>query len=238
MHKSFLLVAALSLISCEEESTPHKYEVQYYGAMKNMMMEGDLTATATLTEFEAVENLYALGAMEDLKGEIQIFNSKAMNSIVQNDSVKIDTSYDYKSALFVFAQVPSWKRVNIPDTVTTAQSLENFIARAAGENEQDMEEPFPFLLEGEVSSLEWHVIDWKEGDSIHTPQKHRESGLQGTLSEEQVAVVGFYSRSHHRIFTHHSSNVHMHFKNEDESLAGHIDELSPKKMTLLLPGAP
>lgn len=237
MNRIILAAATLVLFSCQEKPANHNYEVQYYGALKNLMMEGDLKATANLPEYEAIEGLYALGAMEGLKGEIQIFNSEVFNAIISNDRVQIDTSYNSKAALLVFAQVPEWKSVNIPDTIRSSASLEKFIVQAAEDNEQDIEKPFPFLLEGEVSSLKWHVIDWKEGDSIHSPQKHKESGLQGTLKDEKVEVLGFYSNSHHRIFTHHSSNVHMHFKNVDGTLAGHIDDLLPGKMILRLPEA-
>lgn len=199
------------------------------------MMEGDLTGTTSLVEYENIPNLYALGAVEGLKGEIQIFNSKVFNTFVQNDLLQIDGTYTNNAALLVFAQVPSWREINIPDTIKSVSSLEQFIAMVAEENEQEIKKPFPFLLEGEVNSLKWHVIDWKEGDSIHTPQKHKESGLQGTLGNRKVEVLGFYSNSHHRIFTHHSSNVHMHFRTEDDSLAGHVDELLPGEMVLKLP---
>jgi acetolactate decarboxylase len=237
MNKLLMGAMAIFLFSCKEKQVDHQYEVQYHGALKTLMMEGDLTGTTSLVEYENIPNLYALGAVEDLKGEIQIFNSKVYNTYVQNDSLQFDSTYTVNAALLVFAQVPSWRSINIPDTIKSSASLEQFIAMAADENEQDIEEPFPFLLEGEVNSLRWHVIDWKEGDSIHSPQKHKESGLQGTIKNQKVEVLGFYSNSHHRIFTHHSSNVHMHFRTKDDSLAGHIDELLPGEMVLKLPEA-
>ena len=35
--------------------------------------------------------------------------------------------------------------------------------------------PFPFLIEGNASSLNWHVIDWKKGDTEHTHEKHQKN---------------------------------------------------------------
>lgn len=237
MSKIFVAATVILLFSCTEKPAAHDYEVQYYGALKTLMMEGDLTGTTTLVEYEYIENLYALGASENLKGEIQVFNSKVHNTFNNNDTLQFDNTYTGKAALLVFAQVPNWKSINIPDSIKSPASLEGFIAQAAEKNEQNIEKPFPFLLEGEVSSLKWHVIDWKEGDSIHSPQKHKEAGLQGILKNEKVEILGFYSTSHHRIFTHHSSNVHMHFKDDRDSLAGHVDELIPRKMVLRLPEA-
>lgn len=238
MHKLFCAAALSIIFSCAGKPADHDYEVHYYGALKTLMMEGNLAATTSLVEYENIENLYALGAVEDLKGEIQIFNSKVVNSAVINDSLQIDTTYTSRAALLVYATVPRWKSINVPDTINSPASLERFIAKAAEENQQDIKKPFPYLLEGEVNSLKWHVIDWKEGDTIHSPQKHKESGLQGILKNKRVEIIGFYSGSHHRIFTHHSSNVHMHFRNDQDSLAGHVDELIPGKMVLRLPEAP
>lgn len=40
----------------------------------------------------------------------------------------------------------------------------------------------------------------------------------------------------YRVFTHRTTNVHMHFKTKDKSLAGHIDDLKPgENMMLKLP---
>ncbi|HSI71263.1 MAG TPA: hypothetical protein VK941_13590 [Gillisia sp.] len=238
MGKILVAVTAFLLYSCAEEQKPHDYEVKYYGALKTLMMEGNLAATTSLAEYEDIENFYALGAMEDLKGEIQIFNSKALNSVVKNDTLQIDKTYTAKAALLVLARVPLWMSIPIPDSIKSHASLEKFISQTAVRNKLDVDKPFPFLLEGKVSTLKWHVLNWKDGDTIHSPQKHKESGLQGLLKKEKVEVLGFYSNSHHRIFTHHTSNVHMHFRDREDSLAGHVDELIPGEMVLKLPEAP
>ena len=38
-------------------------------------------------------------------------------------------------------------------------------------------------------------------------------------------LLGFYSDSHHAIFTHHTTNMHIHMKLKDEKIAGHVDDL-------------
>lgn len=53
---------------------------------------------------------------------------------------------------------------------------------------------------------------------------------------EEVVILGFYSSQHKAIFTHHSSNSHMHFRTKDQSLAGHVDALKINdSITLNLP---
>ena len=49
-------------------------------------------------------------------------------------------------------------------------------------------------------------------------------------------MVGFYSDAHHGIFTHHSTNMHIHMKTGDHKVAGHVDDLTlGPKMILKLP---
>ncbi len=90
-------------------------------------------------------------------------------------------------------------------------------------------ESFPFLLEGKAGKIDWHVISRDPNDKIHTHEKHKNSGLHRTLLAESVRIVGFYSKNHQGIFTHHTSNIHMHFITDDKRLTGHIDALKIMK---------
>lgn len=114
--------------------------------------------------------------------------------------------------------------------------LEGFIRISAVEKGFYLGKPFPFLIEGEISSLDWHVIDWPEGDMVHTHKKHKISGLNGTIKEKEVEIIGFFSLHHKGVFTHHTTNMHMHFRTEDSELVGHLDDLQlGREMTLKLP---
>jgi alpha-acetolactate decarboxylase len=85
---------------------------------------------------------------------------------------------------------------------------------------------FPFMITGVLKAVDWHVIDWPDGDTVHTHEKHKSSGLSGTMEEAEVTIVGFYSSKHHAIFTHHTTNMHMHVINKDHTIAGHVDNLT------------
>jgi len=92
------------------------------------------------------------------------------------------------------------------------------------------------LIEGTIKSCDWHVINWKDGDMVHTHEKHITSGLYDTIENREVEMLGFYSNSHHAIFTHHTTNMHIHVKTADNKLAGHVDGFNlGKGMTLKLP---
>jgi len=232
-----ILVLAILILSCKSESKQiDQFTVQYKGALKNMMHKGDISAKVDLKEFENTEHFFALGAIENLKGEIQIFDSKSFNTTAIDNTLNFDNSFDKKATLLVYAQVEKWNSIAIPDNISTYQELEKHIAQVAKENHINIEEPFPFLLEGLFKSFDWHVINWKDGDTIHSHQKHINSGLNGTINNKQVDMLGFYSDSHHAIFTHHTTNMHIHVKSTDNTLAGHVDGLIlGKGMTLKLP---
>ena len=84
------------------------------------------------------------------------------------------------------------------------------MAEQADKNGVNLNKPFPFLISGTAKSFDWHVINWKDGDTIHSHEKHINSGLNGTKRNSSVSLLGFYSGSHHTIFTHHSTNMHIH----------------------------
>lgn len=224
--------AALLFGSCGDIP---EYDVRYSGALREMMF-GDLQATVSLDTLKQKPNLYAIGAVESLKGEIQIFKSKPLNTSVDSDKIALDRTFSKNATLLVYAEVEKWETIEIPKKIVSSKELEEFIERMAKEKGLKIEKPFPFLIEGKVDSLKWHVIDWVKSDTVHTHQKHQESGLNGILKNEDVAIIGFYSKSHKSVFTHHSTFMHMHFKNKNEQIAGHVDELLlGAAMTLKLP---
>ena len=150
--------------------------------------------------------------------------------------MKFDNSYSKQATLLVYASVKNWISIPIPDDIVTQKELEVFLETAANKNNIDSKKPFPFLVEGKAKAIRWHVIDWKEGDTEHSHQKHISSGLNGTLENQEVALLGFYSDAHHAIFTHHSTNMHIHVRLKSGEIAGHVDGLQlGQNMILKLP---
>jgi alpha-acetolactate decarboxylase len=239
MSKSIYIIALTTILlmvsSCQsKDRKPKVNEVKHSGALRTIM-SGNLKSVIDLDSLSNKKHFYALGAVEHLKGEIQIFDSKPSNSFVTDSSLQIEDSYNLKAALLVFAEVEEWDSYKTENS-KTKEELESTIFEVAKRNGIDTEKPFPFLLEGTVASLDWHVINWKDGDTIHTHKKHTEAGLNGNLKNKQVQIIGFYSTKHKAVFTHHTTNMHMHFKTDDNSVAGHIDDLLlSDTITLKLP---
>ncbi|MBV1924761.1 MAG: decarboxylase [Flavobacteriaceae bacterium] len=235
MRLTFILLSVLIFVSCQPTEKKKIGEVSYKGAMKKIM-SGDITAKADLLNFKDTQNFYALGALENLKGEIQVFNSESFNTSVKNNSLSYDKTLSQKAALLVYAEVPEWRKFNIPKGVATEKQFEAYLLKVASENNIDVESPFPFLLNGIIQSYRWHVINWRKGDTIHTHKKHKTSGLYGTINDREVDILGFYSNKHHGIFTHHETNFHMHVKTDGNGVSGHVDEFTVSEgMFLMLP---
>lgn len=229
------LAVAFALSGCDQQ-TVFTSTVHHRGALRNAMQAGDISAKIDLDSLAGKPHLFALGALENLKGEIQIFDSQPFITTVIDSAIATSSSFSYKAMLLVYAQVSQWQENEIPDSVKTGTQLEAFLASEASKK-GIFGKPFVFLLKGRPASLDWHVIDWPAGDSVHTHEKHKRSGLHGSLHDEQAEILGFYSEQHHGIFTHHSTNMHLHFTNSAGTFAGHVDALVLKKgIKLYLPG--
>ena len=236
LKSKFHIVIALvvSLVSCQSnKSELITVKVNNSGALRTIM-SGDVSSAISLDSLQSKEHLFALGAVENLKGEIQIFDGKASNTSVVNDTIKITDTYNLNASLLVYSQVKEWNTFNVDDNKTKSQ-LETKIFEMAKANGIDTDEPFPFLIEGTIASLDWHVINWKDGDKVHNRKKHKESGLNGTLKNREVVIIGFYSTKHKAVFTHHTTNMHMHFKTVDNALAGHVDDVIGNSIKIKLP---
>ena len=221
------LILFIFITSCNPKSTP-SFKVDYKGALKNMMHKGDLSAKISLSEINEINYLYALGAVEELKGEVLVINSNVFVSSVSTlDTIKsmfIDTTFNKNASLLVYASVEEWISINIPNTIITYEDFEVFVEEIALKKGINTDKPFPFMIEGIAKSFDWHIIDWPEDDTEHSHEKHIHSGLYGTLENQEVEMLGFYSNKHHAIFTHHTTNMHIHVKSK--KVIGHIDDMT------------
>lgn len=237
MKYLLIILACCTILSCQTTNKDSEYyKVGYNGALKNFMLDADISAKVDLADFKNTPNFYALGAVEDLKGEIQIFNSEPFIASVDGNSLRFDKSFTKKASLLVYASVEEWESILIPKNIISYEHLESYIVKVADEKGINTNEPFPFLLEGLISSFDWHVINWKEGDTIHSHKKHKSAGMHGTINNRDVEMLGFYSNVHQSIFTHSTTNMHIHVKTAGNGVAGHVDGLFLENgMTLKLP---
>jgi acetolactate decarboxylase len=220
---SLILFSGLVFNSCGQKENP---PVQIYGALFEIMHKGDLSSRISLNQFDNDSNIFGLGALKDLKGEILILDSKPYISYeAGNGEVGISNDINYQAALYVHAVVKKWNKLKLPTTINTTQQFEKHIETISGVNGINIEEPFPFMIKGIISKAEWHIINWDSNDVVHSHKKHIESGLSGVFEDKPITILGFYSKNHKTIFTHHSTYIHMHFLTDDKKIAGHVDDI-------------
>lgn len=191
---------------------------------------------ASLRDFDTVRHLYAIGSVTDLKGFIQIIDSKPYTSSVSNGQVRVDSSWNADATLFLYCTVDEWKEIEIPADVKTWKQLEQFIGNQAVIYKIPKKEVSPFVLRGIAANVKWHVVDWDPADKVVTYRKTVQSGINGTLANEYIEAMCFYSRESYEVLAHKETNMHIHFVNQDHSIAGHADDLLlDGRMKLYLP---
>ena len=223
-----MLFFLLSFVAC----STHLISVEHAGELYQIMHEDNIGAKIALSDVVSEKNIYGLGAVEGLEGEILILDSELFLSQEVDGAVEISNDVEKNATLLVYSQVKKWKKRPL-DLAQTQQSIEDSIAQLAQAEGLSLEEPFVFQLRGVPKSLEWHVINWEKGME-HSHEAHIRSGAYGVLKDSPVVILGFHSTKHTAIWTHHSSNVHMHVLSENQEIAGHVDELQFDSMELWL----
>ena len=215
--------SSLNSIQIQNDVNP---SVSVYGALFEIMHKGDISSRVNLIQFDNNPNFFALGALKDLAGEILIIDSKPYISYeTDNGKVGISNKFNHQASLLVSASVDDWITLKLPDRVNTKEQLEQYFEEISEEYNLDTNSPFPFMIKGVTSTLGWHIINWDKSDTVHTHQKHIDSGLSGVLKDEPLTVLGFFSKKHKAIFTHHTTFLHMHFITGDKAIAGHVDNI-------------
>lgn len=209
--------------------------VQVRGALSKIMRENDFSAHVRLDTLDR-KNLYALGPIADLKGEIAILDGRMLISAKNTEGgISTDTTAQHAAAMLVFSRVAVWDTLRMSEKVDGMAQLQTLIEKAAHQQGRQLDKPFPFLIKTRTKSLNWHIIDWQKG-TAHTMDNHQQFALKQTFQDAELTLLGFYSDHHHSIFTHHTTNMHIHVVSGKPSLAAHVDNLEIEgKLLVLLP---
>lgn len=194
--------------------------------MRNVMMKGQLQGRISLDTIANKTHLYGLGPLEYLTGEIFIVDGHAFKSTIKNDSTMVvEERFELKAPFFVYANISAWSNQVLPDSIETMQQLEHYLDKIFSNRHT----PVAFKIEGTVTSANIHVVNLPAGSKVQSPQDAHVGQLDFKIENDKVEIVGFFSRKHKSIFTHHDSFVHMHLITEDRKMMGHLDKLILKK---------
>ncbi|HUC82338.1 MAG TPA: acetolactate decarboxylase [Flavisolibacter sp.] len=209
-------------------------EVKVAGAMRNIMMHGDLSAHVSLDTLNK-SHLYGLGPVAGLKGELVIIAGNVYSSARDGKALSNQQNKISEAAMLVYSNVKKWKAVSVTAGVQDYAGLEQIVKQTAEKAGYDTDKPFAFRIEAAPQQTAFHVIHWKEG-AEHTMDNHKQFAYTDSLKNKVVEMLGFYSTKHKSIFTHHTTNMHIHTLNKSTGVVGHLDGLQIRgSITLYLP---
>jgi hypothetical protein len=210
------------------------FTVQWIGAQRDVL-QGDISGHIALASLSSLQNLYAVGPAEGLRGEVSIFDSVPSISRIVDGALNVEASFNVDAYFLVYAQVSAWHRVTVPHAIVDEATLETYLVKFASEHGIDVTQPFPFLIDATPQRATFHVLDKRDGRT-HPPELHEKAKVRFALRREPVEVIGFYSNRHRGIFTPGDAKVHMHIKSADGRMSGHLEKIQLERgATLAVP---
>ena len=219
------------------EDTPIQHRswcVEWFGSQKDFIA-GKAPEPVSLQRFAGLESLYAVGPLEDARGEISIYDSAPLISEVRDGQASVGIDFSRRAAFLVYAIVENWRRAAVRRGIAGEQQLGEQLLPFAVESGIDVDQPFPFLVHCHVEEATFHVL-CNQSAGEYSPELHEKAKVRFPIADESVEIVGLYSRRHRGIFTPRDSDFHMHVRTLDNRLSGHLETFgSPQGMTLYLP---
>jgi acetolactate decarboxylase len=216
------------------QAQENNHRVNLVGEMRKVMWEGELDGVINLDTIRTKENVYGLGPVDFLTGEILIIDGVSYVSTVTSDStMKVDESYSVKAPFFAYDHIEAWKDHTLPDSIRTIKQLESYLDVVT----RQLSRPFMFKITGMAETATIHIVNLPAGSTVSSPSEAHQGQIDYELVNEQMEIVGFFSKEHKAIFTHHDSYVHMHLITKNREKMGHLDEILFKvgSLTLYLP---
>lgn len=211
-------------------------EVTSWGSLREMIHEGRVEARVALATPLATPHLHAIGALAGMRGEITIRDGAAWIAVGDRDDGRAVRAAGpgadgASAALLVGAYVAQWQRVPIEEDIPFEQldARIEALATAAG---VDVEQPFPFLVEGTLGEVRWHVLKGPP-EAGGPPHDHARNAVTGEAAALRATLVGFFSKHHQGVFTHRGQRVHAHVLDEASQLAAHADQVSVRAGSML-----
>jgi acetolactate decarboxylase len=198
-------------------------ELRSWGTMREVLRDGDDRARIALAEV-AREDVYGLGALAALEGEVTLVNGDAWITRGHPEApwTTRGPAGDERAALFFAIEVRSWRAVVVTHDVP-AERFDAFVERCATEAGLDSSRPFPFQIEGGLTEFALHVV------AGECPQRARARGASTRAFELRRdaldgRLLGIYAPNSAGVVCHHGSRTHVHALLEEPSeLTGHVE---------------
>jgi len=234
---AFLLPACRSA-DISPGDAPWQGEIRSWGTLREALRDGRVQARVAVADV-AAEGVWAVGALEGLAGEVTIADGEAW--ITEGDATSPLTTRSRDpaaEATVLFAvEVDRWQELPVDEPVDPSV-FDAWLASRARAAGLDPAQPFPFVVEGELSNLRLHVI----ADAC--PIRARMLGESMTsppyelfLPSTPGRLVGIYAPDSAGIVCHMGARSHVHVLLDGERpLTGHVETVGVASgATLRLP---
>lgn len=213
---------------------PASATVRVTGAMREVMHRGELFGKVALDSLTA-PGTYGIGPLAYLRGEVVVWDGQpyvgrvdATPGDVRRAGMAVTLEDTARAPFLVYAQVPDWREVPLPDTVGDLAALEAYLTayihgRSAGLSPKPL--PTAFRLAGAFAEATVHLQNLPIGSTVSSPHEAHAGKQKYYLDNIEADVIGFYSTEHHGVYTHHDTNQHLHLISSDRTILGHVDTL-------------
>ena len=231
------------LQSGDRESKIHQ-RIQY-GKMHQVIGQQQHQGRVSLATLLEKPNLFAVGALAGLSGEITIVDGKPTLTGVSTDhhaKVLDAGTGKHQATMLIGAYVNAWKEIEIDRDLTDAQ-LDTFIESELKELGRDPKMATMFQVIGSFKSVDMHVING--ACPVHARIRKLEIPLKNkpfevTIDDLSGHVVGVFADGAAGKLTHPGTQTHKHLVYQTSTAGpkqtGHIESCSVAKgARLLLP---
>jgi len=217
-RNAIYILFVIFLVSCT--SSTSKSSVKVVGEMKDVMWKGDLKGKIATDSLNSKET-YGLGPIEFLKGEIVVFEGQSyVSKVVDSILHKVSKVPSVSAPFFVYSSNSDLKIVKFNRENYTLKELEEYVNLVY----KDYDQPLLIRIDGVFEDIKLHSVNLPEGKKVSSPDEAHQGLTQYDFKNISGSLIGFFSRHHKAVFTHHDSFVHSHFISDDRKVLGHIDE--------------
>ena len=196
--------------------------VKVVGKMRDVMWKGDLKGKIATDSLNSKET-YGLGPIEFLKGEIVVFEGQSyVSKVVDSISHEVNKVPSVSAPFFVYSTNSDLKVVELTPRNYSLKKIEEHIDSVYKYYDQ----PLLIRIDGVFNKMKLHSVNLPYGNTVSSPDEAHQGLTQYDFKNISGSLIGFFSRNHKAVFTHHDSFFHAHFISDDREVLGHIDELN------------
>ena len=218
IKNSIYIFFALLLASCTKP-TPNS-SIKVVGEMRDVMWKGNLKGKIATDSLNSKE-IYGLGPIEFLKGEIVVFEGQTfVSKVIDSVSHQVTKIPSVRAPFFVYSTNSDLKVVELTLDNYSLKKIEEHIDSVY----KNYDQPLLIRIDGVFNKMKLHSVNLPDGEQVSSPDEAHQGLTQYDLKNISGSLIGFFSRNHKAVFTHHDSFFHAHFISNDRGVLGHIDE--------------